>query len=99
MRRDDAIDLLNAHAAELRARGVLRLSIFGSTARDMARAGSDVDVLVEIDPARRFSLIDLSELRLYLSDLLGCDVDIAERGYLKPLLRDAILADAVDVVR
>ncbi len=98
MRRDEAIDILKTHAGQIRARGVTRLALFGSTARDEARSDSDVDVLVDIDEARKFSLIDLSALRLYLCDILGREVEIAERPYLKPYLKDGILADAVEVL-
>ena len=44
MKRADAITLLQAHEAELKQRGVLTLFMFGSTAREEAREGSDVDL-------------------------------------------------------
>lgn len=62
--------------------------------RDEARPDSDVDIPVTIDDSRKFSLVDLAGLRLDLCDTLGRDVDIVERDYLKPFLRDAILAEA-----
>jgi predicted nucleotidyltransferase len=34
MRRDDAIRILREHEAEICAKGVTRLALFGSTARD-----------------------------------------------------------------
>lgn len=98
MKRDQAIRVLRAHAGEIRARGVTRLALFGSTARGDSRADSDVDVMVDIDEHRKFSLIDLSELRLFLCDILGREVDLVEREGLKPYARDGILADAVDVI-
>lgn len=49
MVRDDAIRILGEHAEEIRAKGVTRLALFGSTARNEARASSDIDVLVDID--------------------------------------------------
>ncbi len=97
MNRDEAVTIVRAHQAELRARGVTRLAIFGSTARGQARPDSDVDVLVDIDEARRFSLIDLAGLRLYLCDILGQEVEVARRKALKPFLRDNILAEAIEV--
>ncbi len=95
--RGQAISVLRARESELRARGVLSLALFGSVARGEARPDSDVDVMVVIDDGRKFSLIDLAGLRLYLCDLLGRDVEIVERDYLKPFLRDGILAEAVEV--
>jgi uncharacterized protein len=80
--RDEAIDILRREARSLRDRGVVRLALIGSVARGEARADSDVDVLIDIDRDRRFSLIDHSELRLFLCDLLDCDTDV--------LIRDAL---------
>ena len=95
--RDEAIRILRGHEAALRARGVTRLALFGSVVRGTAGHASDVDVLVDIDRARKFSLIDRSELRLFLADLLGREVDLAKRDGLKPFLGDAILTEAVEV--
>jgi predicted nucleotidyltransferase len=78
---------------------VSTLALFGSVVRDEAGSESDVDVLVDIDPSRKFSLFDLAALRLYMSDLLGAEVDLVQRSRLKPFLRDAILKEAVDVLR
>jgi predicted nucleotidyltransferase len=60
MKRDDAIRLLKQAEPELRARGVLALALFGSTARDEAGPDSDVDILVDLDMSRRPTLVDLS---------------------------------------
>jgi predicted nucleotidyltransferase len=98
MDTETAIAVLRQHASELRERGVSRLALFGSVGRGEARMGSDVDLLVDIDPSRKFSLFDLAALRLYISDILGTEVDLVQRGRLKPLLRDAILREAVDVL-
>jgi predicted nucleotidyltransferase len=91
---DTTIRILQAHADELRARGVAHLALFGSTLHDEARADSDIDLLVDFDAERRLSLIDYSALRLLLCDLLGRDVDLVQRNHLKPHLRDIILDEA-----
>jgi hypothetical protein len=95
--RDEAIRTLRVHADKLRARGVVHLALFGSIARGEARPDSDIDVMVDIDDTRKFSLIDMAGLRLHLCDLLGREVEIVERGHLKPYLRANILAEAVTV--
>lgn len=98
MQREQAIAILRAHAAELRARGVIRLALFGSLLVDDAREDSDIDLLVDLDPGHELSLIDFADLRLLLSDILGRDVDLVLRDRLKPHLREAILAEARDVL-
>ena len=97
MRRETAIEILRNHAGELKDRGVKDLSVFGSTARDEAGDASDVDILIDVVPERRFSLVDLAALRLYLSDLLGVDADVTIRRNIKPFLRESILEDEVRV--
>jgi len=91
---ETTIRTLQAHAAELRALGVERLALFGSTLRGDAGPHSDVDLLVDFDRSRELSLVDYAELRLRLCDLLGRDVDLVQRSHLKPFLRDAILSEA-----
>jgi hypothetical protein len=82
--RGEVIDVLRREARGLRDRGVVRLALIGSVARGEARSDSDVDVLVDIDRDRRFSLIDHSELRLFLCDLLDRDTDVLVRDALDP---------------
>jgi predicted nucleotidyltransferase len=44
MQRDEAIEKLKQHEAELRQLGVEHLYLFGSTARGEAREDSDIDL-------------------------------------------------------
>lgn len=97
MRRDDAIRLLKQAEPDLRARGVHALALFGSTARGEAGPGSDVDVLVDLDASRRFTLIDLSGMRLLMEDRLGQPADLAIRDSLRPAYRVSVEADAIPV--
>ena len=90
-----AIDRLRAHEAELRRRGVRHAAVFGSVARAEASPTSDVDILVDIDPAHGMDLIEYADLKLYLADLFQGAADVVNGKTLKPLLRDSILRDAV----
>jgi predicted nucleotidyltransferase len=94
MRRDEALAILLAHREELHRRGVRSLALFGSVARDEGRPGSDVDLLVELErPAGLFTLIDV---RRYLEEILGREVDLVTRGGLKRQVRQRVLAEAID---
>lgn len=97
LRREEAIRILRAHEAELRAQGVTRLALFGSTARDEARPDSDVDVLVDIDWQQPFSLIEWAGLELYLQQLFGRRVEVTLRHGLKKHLTKSVMADAEEV--
>ncbi|MFN7934221.1 MAG: nucleotidyltransferase family protein [Bryobacteraceae bacterium] len=95
MNRDDVIATLRGHEAELRAAGVVRLSLFGSTVRGEAGPDSDVDLLAAFDDSCRISLLDLAGIEIKLSELLGRKVDLIEESALKPRIRASVEGDAV----
>ena len=45
------IEKLGENEAALKARGVSHAALFGSRARGESRPGSDIDILVEIEPS------------------------------------------------
>jgi len=94
MKRDEVLAIVAKHQGELQAMGVKSLALFGSVARDEAKADSDVDFLVEFDD-RPIGLFDVSRVRLYLEDVLGCSVDMGSSDSLKPYLRDRVLKEAI----
>jgi len=87
---------LRAHERELRQLGASHAAVFGSVARGEAVAGSDIDILVELDGEMRLGVFEYARLKLYLGELLGGAIDVVNRKTLKPLLRENILHDAVD---
>lgn len=91
--RDRAVQLLREHMDEMRALGVLSLSIFGSVARDEAGPTSDVDVLAEIGPG--IDLFQYIGIQHRLAEILGRPVDLATPDALKPRIRDRVLSEAV----
>lgn len=95
--KEGVIATLKALEPELRARGITSAALFGSIVHGRARPDSDVDVLIAIDPAAEFDLIDLVGVKNLLSDRLGRAVDVVEKESLKPLIRDGILAEAEPV--
>ena len=98
--RERVIALLRAHAEEIRRRGVTRLALFGSTARGEAGPSSDVDLLIEIDPHARFTLVDLAALERFLSGLLLRPVEFAFPSRLRerPRIWRRVRADAVELL-
>ena len=95
MKRDQVIATLRAHEPELRAAGILRLSLFGSTVRNEARADSDIDLLAAFDDARKLSLLDVIGIENRLADLLGQAVDLIEEGTLRPRAGQSVSREAV----
>jgi predicted nucleotidyltransferase len=76
-----------------RLHGATNVRVFGSFARDAARAESDLDLLVDVGP--RPSAFFPGGLVADLEELLGRPVDVLTEGAIHPLLRARILAEAV----
>ena len=74
---------------------IVRLSLFGSTARGEASPDSDIDLLAAFDGTRKLSTLDVVGIQLKLSSLLGCPVDLSEEGTLKPRVRARVEPEAV----
>ncbi len=96
MNREQALEVLSGSKAELvRRYGVVRLALFGSTARDSAASGSDIDVLVAFDgPATSDKYFGV---QFFLEDLFGCPVDLVTEKALRAELRPSIEQEAVHV--
>lgn len=75
--------------------GLRSIEVFGSFVRGEQGRRSDLDLLVEFDPARKLSLYDLVAMEQLLSDRLGVRVDLVEKRGVKPALRDRIIGEAV----
>jgi len=97
MRRQDAMSVLAAYADSLRERGAVAAFLFGSTARDEANAHSDIDIFIDIEPGRKFSLLDLAGIERLLSEHLGAEIDVTTRASLHPKLRREIEREALRI--
>jgi predicted nucleotidyltransferase len=95
MKRDEVIAALREHEPELRSAGVVRLSLFGSAARNEARATSDIDLLAAFDEAHALSLLDVMGIENRIADLLGQPVDLIEEGTLRPRVHQRVSREVV----
>ncbi|MFN5856560.1 MAG: nucleotidyltransferase family protein [Pseudanabaenaceae cyanobacterium] len=89
MRCDEVIDTLRQEREAI-------LSLFGSVARDQAKASSDVDLLVEF--SQPVGLFTLARLQIYLEKLLGCAIDLGTLDSLKPYMQDLVIEGAKRVL-
>jgi predicted nucleotidyltransferase len=95
--RERVLAALRQEGPRLRGLGITRLSLFGSMARGEIDPGSDVDLLVEIDPASHFSLFELVDLQEILEAVLGRRAHFAFASKLRPWLREEILQEAISI--
>ena len=77
-----------------RAFPVRRLALFGSYARGDQRPESDVDILVDVDPAIGLQFVSLAET---IEAALGVHVDLVSRGAISPRHWTVIEPELVDV--
>jgi predicted nucleotidyltransferase len=67
--------------------------VFGSVARGMDTAQSDLDLLV--DTTDETTLFDIACLKLQLKQLMGCEVDVLTPMAIAPAMRENIYAQCI----
>jgi predicted nucleotidyltransferase len=95
MKRDEIIHRLKEREADLRAHGVRHAALFGSVARDEQRPDSDIDIIVDLDPAVVATMFDYAGLKDYVASLFAVPVDVIDRDALKPRFRPRVAVDAI----
>lgn len=89
-------ELLAEHKTELIEKyGVKEIGIFGSYLREGQKETSDVDILVEFKGP--VGMLMFTNLKNYLSDLFGVNVDLVMKKALKPRIGRRILSEVIYV--
>ena len=97
MRQDQIIAVLTELRPALEAEGVTHLALFGSRARGDNRPDSDIDLLVDVDPESRFSILNLVGVEQIVSDTTGMAANAFMRRSLEDRFRQTIAAEIVPV--
>lgn len=74
---------------------VLRAWLFGSYSRREERQDSDIDILVDLDPAISIGLLQYAGIVNRLEGLTGRKVDLVERASVKPFAQKNICQDSI----
>lgn len=94
--REEVLTQLRKHKPELEKKfGVTTLMLYGSVARNKAKADSDIDLVVSFDgptTSERFFGV-----QFYVEDLLECPVDLVTEQAQRKAGRPYIGAEAVYV--
>lgn len=80
-----------------RRHGIRSIALFGSALHGEVRPGSDLDLLVTFEHAKTPGLIALSAMQRQLSTLLEVPVDLQTPGSLSRHIREAVLAEALEI--
>lgn len=94
MNWQEIIAMLRKNEPTLRARGVSHAAV-GSRARGDNRPDSDMDIMIEFDPAAQITVFNYAGLKDYIAGLFDGPVDVVNRDGLKPYVRPAATADAI----
>ena len=89
------VEKLRRHERELKAAGILHLRVFGSVVRGEASSMSDVDLLADFDRSGRITLVQLGNLQIRLSDMLGARVDLSSAEWMREPVKSKVLREAV----
>jgi len=94
LNKERIFQIITENNEKIRKFSVNYLALFGSAAREELKPDSDIDVLVEIEEK---TLDNYMDLKFFLEDLFGRDVDLVMRGTIKPRIKDKVLSEAIDI--
>ncbi len=97
MQRRQIVDKLRELRPALNAEGVTHIALFGSRARGDHNAASDLDLLLDVDPGGRFSLLNLVGVEQIVEDAVGIRANAFMRRSLNADFRRSVDRDLVDV--
>lgn len=98
MRREQVIDDLRRHRADLEELGVESLALFGSVARGEETLNSDIDLAAVYDDAVIRNLLDLGGVAAAIEQCLGTDrFDLADERRLHPHVRSTFQQEHVRI--
>ena len=71
--------------------------LFGSVARGDDRLKSDIDIMVEMNDTKKYSMFDLLDIAFILENKINRKVDLVEKGYLKDFAMKTASNDLVKI--
>ena len=95
---DTLLARLDALRPVLVRQGITQMWLVGSRARGDNRPDSDIDLMVEIDETRKFSLLDLIGVKHIIEDDIGLPADMLMRRSLSPKTAASTARDAIKVL-
>ncbi len=95
--REELVAALRALRQVFEREGVTSMALFGSRARRDNRPDSDVDLAIEVEKNRKFSLLDLIGVEHLIEDHIGIPANIQMRRSLRPDFINELDRDGVSI--
>jgi predicted nucleotidyltransferase len=95
--REELIAELQRLRPAFEREGVKHMALFGSRARRDNRPDSDVDLLIEVDNSKKFSLLELAGVYGIIEDELGLESSLVMRRSLEEDFKQRVATDEVGV--
>ena len=90
MDKNEILYTLQANREELKRFGVSRIGLFGSYAKGSSKSESDIDLIVEFESGQK-TFDNFMDLKFYLEDLFGREVDLVTKESIKPGFKENIM--------
>jgi excisionase family DNA binding protein len=78
--------------------GIRSVALFGSAARNEWQADSDVDIIIDLEPAAPVTLFDHARIADDLSALFRRHVDLVTWNALRPRIRSVVEREALPLI-
>lgn len=95
--REEFVAALCALRPVFERKGVTSMALCGSRARRDNRPDSDIDLVIDVDEGRKFSLLDLIGVEHLIADRIGIPANIQMRRSLHPDFVDELDRDGVSI--
>lgn len=71
--------------------------LFGSVARGDEKLTSDIDIMVEMNDKKKYSMFDLLDIAYRIEQKTNKKIDLSEKGYLKDFAMKSASADFIKI--
>lgn len=71
--------------------------LFGSVARGEEKSNSDMDIMVEMNNKKQYSMFDLMDIAFLIEQAINRKVDLVEKGYLKDFAAETANNDFIKI--
>jgi predicted nucleotidyltransferase len=96
--KEDKLEIIDLIKKVLKHDGRISSAwLFGSLARGEEQADSDVDIMVELNSKRKYSLFDLIEIAHAIEQKINRKVDLVEKGNVKDFAAHTAAKDLIRI--